>query len=454
MISFGDKFFFCLPYIYYYKMIIISKIKGGNGANGKKGRDSLYSDIDRCQAWKGSIGSTDRSLHWNCGWNQDVCVPYDVCRANDVYNYDCPDVCSERSAYIVLYDVSPYSGDAYYFYFLRYGSPGEKGGDAGRGGVGGSAGLSGRAILQDKHDSFTTKFESNSQEENLSGKNGSPGTAGLGGLYGNTIYRKWYYYNPGIKSTVFSLGLLNLARFSNGFQTYGDRTEYSSERAANGRVYSTLNNANQKKPEDTEKSLSVYSQKTAFLRFLAEESVVFPASRLLHSSFCRDVLLNATTTSPTVEFKASQLIERISVISGFFSESNHLLAGLNAEVETYYLKEYNLSAENRLVVEYARAAMSSMSLRHRHVTKQSSHAKSLVVDVKAFLAITAAQMKKRWQGGIMQQSARKMYRDDFNSSLKIKLQAAQEFIASLGDDIEQRRNEVSQTWAMQKILVI
>ena len=410
------------------------EIKGGNGKEGAKGRDSLYSDIDSCEAWKNSLMSA--SLEWKCKGNLHICVPQNVCEQFNKTKLDkCQHDCPASGGSIVLYKVDILGLEDIRAYFKKYGDAGKKGGDAGRGGTGGTAGYPGSALIEEYEKKLIIiKVEENETTSPLlRGDNGQPGKPGHGGFYGDTIYRTWYYDHVGITTTILTFGISNLLRFKNGFIKDEDRIENSTLRGLNGSVDSSLNNASIKKPLAIEStslnSSKVYKLKTSYLAFLSEKSRVFKQSRLLHRPF----YLSLLSLNNSGEFNADQLIERVKVLSGF--ESNHLLPMVIAEIDVYY-RQADLSMENMRVLDYTRAAIASLSFRQK-AAKETV----LVVDIKAFLQLTASNLKQ-WQS-VIQSNIRAMYRDDFKHTLKQKIDEANSFIATLGEEIAQRHQELN-----------
>ena len=307
-----------------------------------------------------------------------------------------------------------------YSIFEKAGKCGSDGGDGGRGGIGGLGGFSGTSILIDKNDEV--KIYTNYTR---SGTSGVPGKPGLGGIRGDYAQRTFliFIYPILIKSLT-----LNLAELldNKGFEERFDKSVSTLERCTNnGNIYLYKNSVAQIMPERSQ--LSFYNHETEYLNFLTEVRKEFEETRLLERDFCK-FLINNTSVMPNLK----NLIERTKILNDF--ESRGLLPFLLEEIVDFYNRAENLN--DKMVLLYIYATVQSTINRFN-----SQEETTLIINVKKLFEITRDEIKK-WES-LERQNVKFLYKSNYESNLKIKIDEAQSFIETLQEDIENEEREVN-----------
>jgi hypothetical protein len=287
-------------------------------------------------------------------------------------------------------------------------------------------GFSGRSIFIDKNGkniSYVNEFRYGDD-----GDYGKPGKAGLGGLSGDTAIRGWLIDDPEfiIIPSIFVGSIIREIVKKSEFISDFDRMEQSYLRAKSGLVNNEFVTIGQIEPK--RRDIVIYEMETDYLKFLTEINAEFKNSRLMYHSFSESIIDEAYF-KPVL----SSLIERFQILSS--PEFDHLLPNLQNEIIDC-IKYKNSSDEEKLVLNYTFATISSTISRHK-----SAKDTAVVVNIKGFLEFTFDQMKN-WED-FAKQSIRDVYRNDFEHSLRKKIEYADEFIQLLVKDIENNEKEIN-----------
>jgi hypothetical protein len=211
---------------------------GGDGAEGKKGRDATQSDLE-------SVVENFITL--------TVFISKGLASVSTR---------KEEQNFMDYLEISTYE---------LYGGKGYQGGDGGRAGCGGKNGY-GRTIWLQKVDKFKEDISVNVQEKNFGlGENGVYGEGGSGGLTGDTAIGEHTLHKAGVGWGILTLGIAAALPNDRGWQ-YFSRQNY--ERSNRGSVRLGLNCASQAQPigNDIQKA-QVDDKKKEFELFLNEVAI-------------------------------------------------------------------------------------------------------------------------------------------------------------------------------------
>ena len=368
---------------------------GGDGAEGVKGEDALYSEIKIKQILDeipsmGTIGGHKPS-----------------------YRKSRPDPVGDTL--LLNHTVLSLTKDIWYF--IKYGKPGYKGGNAGRGGEGGYNGYEGSILLIDRSVIKQTKSWLN---VTTGGQDGEPGVIGLGGNMGSSAIKGYY-------QTAASLNM------KQGFNDKYSRMEKSSIRAQSGVLHSGLNSKSKISP--SESKVDYYDIKNKYLEFLSEEDKLrFKNSKLTERNFV--YFLN---DAPSLVPKIWDLMNRANLFSS--SNFRKVLPSFKNRLATHYI-DFTKS-NDILVLDYIIGIVSSLLLRYT-----SEHESLLVFDLIGFIEVTKNQITK-WEE-LADQDIRDVYKRNYDNTLRLKIEEAVSFVASIQSDIEKSINLLNEN--MENIL--
>ena len=209
----------------------------------------------------------------------------------------------------------------------------------------------------------------------------------------------------------------------------GKGGNYNTDRAPDGLINPNCNGVGVDPTAPSE--IVFYHIETEYLRFVYEINLELENSRLINRNFVKSVI-DENYFRPDI----LSLLERVQMFNQF---EYGLLPNLKNEIFDYYYNQ-NPSLPEQLVLNFTLASISSSIFRYNAFQETA-----LVINVEKFLHLTFGQIKQ-WKS-LSQQSIRDVYKVNYESNLKKKIDDAIELINILQKDIEENEREINRNIA-------
>ena len=388
-------------------------MKGGDGMEGRKGKDALESDLMVCK------DNSDYNICIRKFFAKNECKK----KKNEIINHI---DCLSKFSYNIYppYTKSFPQDDVKRVFksvveFTLKGETGYPGGNGGQEGCGGYGGYGGKKIIIEKNREKETIEFINDTSKGPRGNRGNAGKPGVGGLSGNRVimqfelsYEKgtfsWDDYIPVDKENLITNSI-----------------EKSQNQAANGRVHSFCKDSGQ---NSSKVKIDFYERETEYIKYLMEVCKAFEKIEIFNKNFAKNLI-----EENYHQAEMQNLIERVKYFDN--PEYHFLLDSLKIELNDLNNKKEQPKKE-KLVIRYILAAISKILSRYKTAKKTV-----FVLDLEKYLEKTIDRISE-WKS-LAKINVRYEYKKDYENNLKKKIDDACKLIDRLFQDIESNEKEIS-----------